>query len=102
MATEEHLIAIDQEDEWHHALRDMPHGYWHSWRASRALQLTHGLPTFLYFCEDPSNGHRAACVFSERKWQSSTDIFNPAGFSGFVSNGPVRDLRSNWQQFAQR
>lgn len=102
MVIKEQLIALDQPNEWRNALQDVPHGYWHSWQASRALQLNHGSPTFLYCCSDTTSGHKAVCVYSERQWQESVDIFSPAGFSGFVSNGPVRDLRKNWQYFVHQ
>ena len=102
MAIEERLITVDQPAEWQSALRDIPHGYWHGWQASRALQCTHGLPTYLYSCCDASSGYKAVCVYTERRLKNSIDIFSPAGFSGFVSNGPVNGLREHWHQFVRQ
>jgi hypothetical protein len=102
VAIEVQLITLHQPDEWRQALQDLPHGYWHSWQASCALQLNHGLPTFLYCCSDTTTGYKAVCVYSERQWRDSVDIFSPAGFSGFVSSGPVRALRDHWQRFVRQ
>ena len=102
MTIEGQLISLDQPDEWQNALQDVPHGYWHSWQANRALQLSLGLPSFLYRCSESSLGHKAVCNFSERQWRDSVDIFSPAGFSGFVTNGAIIELRNIWQQFARR
>lgn len=102
MAIEEQLVTLHHPNEWRCALQDVPHGYWHSWHASSALQLSHGLPTYLYCCSDTSSGHKAVCVYSERRWLDSVDIFSPAGFSGFVSSGPVRALRDHWRRFVRQ
>lgn len=101
MAIEEYLITLDKVDAWKEALQDVPHGYWHSWEACSALQLSHGAPAFLYCLKDRVSGHKAVCVYSERQWQDSVDIFSAAGFSGFVSSGPVHGLRQYWQNFVR-
>jgi hypothetical protein len=44
-------------------------------------------------------GHTACCVFSERDWHGTVDIYSPSGFSGFVTSGPVPGLREQWHQF---
>ena len=55
---------------------------------------------FLYAFTDPVSGHAAAIPFAERHWQGTIDIYTPAGFSGFVSNGPTPGLMTDWESFA--
>lgn len=95
----ERLIGIEQPDAWRAALVGMPHAYWHTWEACHSASLASGLPTFLYVCEDDDSGVRAACPFSERRWQDVVDVFTPTGFSGFAVHGDAHGLRERWLSF---
>jgi hypothetical protein len=100
MALTETLIGLNEPLRWQQALNGVPHGYWHTWHACRALHHSHQSPTWLYLCEDTANGGKACCVFAERRWQGETDIFSPAGFSGFVASHPIAGVRERWHKFA--
>jgi hypothetical protein len=99
MALTEHLISLKEPSLWQQALIGVSHGYWHTWQACHALHHSHHYPTWLYLCEDTSIGSKACCVFAERKWQGETDIFSPAGFSGFVASHSIAGVRERWQDF---
>jgi len=100
MALTEHLISLEESSRWQQALNGVPHGYWHTWHACHALHHSHGYPTWLYLCEDSTSGDKACCVFAEREWQGETDIFSPAGFSGFIASHYIAGVRERWQKFA--
>jgi hypothetical protein len=79
------IVKLEEEREWRCALHGVPHAVAHTWEHCRAMHLSSGLETFLYhFAGD---GARVVCAFAERKYEGTTDICTPPGFSGFVGNG---------------
>lgn len=102
MAYHEQLIGVERREAWQAALAGVPHGYWHSWEACRGASLASGLPTYLYVCEDLGADMRIVLPFSERRWNGSTDIFTPAGFSGFALRGDGTGAHDRWVAFAAK
>lgn len=92
------LIGTDHPALWSQALQGLPHGYWHTVEACKALEEGTGLPVYLYACEE-SGGSRSACLFAERRWGDHVDVFTPGGFSGFIGNGDTAILRHRWDTF---
>jgi hypothetical protein len=93
------LIGLDQPVDWEIALRDVPHSYWHTWRANHAMAVGNGQNCFLFVHEDHESGSKAVCAFAQRSWQGRTDIFTPQGFTGFASRGPCTQVRQEWLSF---
>jgi hypothetical protein len=60
------------------------------------MHLSSGLETFLYHFA--SDGARVVCAFAERKYQGTTDICTPPGFSGFVGNGCNPESLECWNR----
>lgn len=96
----EDLISLAEPARWRQAIAGVPHAWWHTWEANDALARGHGLPVFLYCCTDKSTGHRAVLPYSERIWEGHTDLFNPAGFTGFAATGPLPGLHQTWRRYA--
>ena len=95
------LIGVDEPVVWRAALSELTHAYWHRWEPCYAASLASGHPTFLYVCYDASGRIQAACPLSERSWHGTTDIFTPAGFSGFVLEGPSAGVSDHWRAFVR-
>lgn len=93
------LIGTDQQAEWKDVLAVLPHSYWHTWSACRAIEATIGGPVRLFSYTDDT-GARAACPFAERRWHGEPDIYSPIGFSGFVCSSSVHGLADVWRAFA--
>jgi hypothetical protein len=94
------LISLDDASEWQRVLDTVPHGYWHTVNACRALQSGTSDRVVLYVCTDQKAGLSAALPFAERQWGGAKDIYTPAGFSGFVSNGGMPFALESWKSFA--
>lgn len=100
MAIEFELVETSQPERWNQALDALAHGYWHGWRACRAMQAGTALPHFLCVAHDAS-GILAACPIAEREWDGTRDLFTPVGFSGFAGvRPPPAGLRQAWTAFA--
>ena len=95
------LISLEQADEWRDALETVPHCYWHTWQANDAIHRGTGQPTFLFFHQDRTTGSRALLPFSEREWRESLDVYSPAGFAGFVADGPTPHAAGSWRAMAE-
>jgi hypothetical protein len=95
------LIGLDKPVDWDAALSDVPHSYWHTWRAHHAMAVGSGQQCFLFVHEDNESGSKAVCAFAQRSWQGRTDIFTPQGFTGFVSRGPCTKARQDWLSFVR-
>lgn len=90
------LIPLAQPERWSRAVAKVPHGIAHTWGFCRAVQLTSGLPTFLYSYSDGSN--RVVCPLAERQSSGEVDIVTPYGFGGFAGPG---DFPPDWTDFAR-
>ena len=93
-------IPLDAGSEWDRALEGMPHAFAHTWGHCQAIQLTTGLPTYLYCWE--REGARVVCPIAERRFRDETDIVTPYGFNGFVGTGDCHGFPDDWTEFAVR
>lgn len=75
-------IPLADRDGWRGALEGIPHGFGHTWESCAAVELTTGLPTFLYADETP--GHRVVSPICERSFQGHLDVVTPYGLSGLA------------------
>ena len=91
-------IPIDSRAAWDDALLGIPHGFAHTWGHSHAIQISSGLPTYLYHFE--SGGCRVACPLAERRFQGHPDVVTPYGFGGFVGTGACPGFAERWTEFA--
>jgi hypothetical protein len=92
-------IPLDSRSAWTSALVGIPHAFAHTWENCRAMQLTTGLPTYLYCFEDSSA--RIVCPITEREWEGAVDICTPYGFSGFVGTADCPAFPAYWREFVQ-
>lgn len=93
-------ICLDDRPAWERALDDVPHAFAHTWGHSHAMQVNSGLRTFLW-CHDDGDV-RVRCPVVERPIDdSAVDVVTPFGFSGFVGNGPCRDLQRIWREWCR-
>ena len=90
------LIPLAERERWATALSDLPHGHAHTWGFCRAVQLTSGLPTYLYAYED--DGARVVCPLAEREFGGAIDVVSPYGFGGFATSD---GFPSDWDDFAR-
>jgi hypothetical protein len=93
------LITLDDGERWAAALADVPHGPAHTLGFCRAIQLTSGMPTYLYQYESRSG--RVVCVLAEREHAGEVDVTTPYGFGGFAPSGDWGDFASDWREFAR-
>jgi hypothetical protein len=90
------IIRLEEEQGWRCALRGVPHAVAHTWEHCRAMHLSSGLETFLFHFAGADA--RVVCAFAERKYQGTTDICTPSGFSGFVGNGCNPESLECWNR----
>ena len=90
------LIPLAERARWATALSGLPHGHAHTSGFCRAVQLTSGLPTYLYAYEDDEV--RVVCPLAEREFGGAIDVVSPYGFGGFATRGR---LPSDWDDFAR-
>lgn len=94
-------IPLDDANGWTAALREVRHGFAHTWDYCRALWHSTGQDTYLYRIED--SGRVAVCPFVERRaFSGDLDICTPYGFSGFTGNGCSDGFLEHWRAFAAR
>lgn len=93
------VIAITEPGKWHDAVADVPHAFAHTWASCRAMQLSSGLPTFLYRYDD--GARRIVCPFSTREFDGARDLLTPFGFSGFSGHGDAGDFARHWSEYAR-
>ena len=79
------LIPLGAPERWAQALSELSHGHAHTWGFCRALQLTSGLPTYLYTYE--RGAARVVCPLLERQFGETVDVTTPYGFGGFATSG---------------
>ena len=91
-------ISLSQPDDWKEALAGTRHALGHTWGWCRAIQLTTGMPTFLYVHDAPFG--RVICPISQRTLAGYVDLVTPYGFSGFALAGSVRSFAHYWRTFA--
>jgi hypothetical protein len=101
MAYRSHVVPVNDEVGWNDALRFVPHAYWHTWQANRALHLGSRHEIFLFVYVDEGLGSRSVLPFAIRRWRDTLDVFSPGGVSGFATNGPSPDARLAWESFAR-
>jgi len=90
------LIPLGEPERWAAALAEVAHGHAHTWAFCRAIQLTSGLPTYLYAYEH--DGARVVCPLAEREFAGAIDVVSPYGFGGFATSG---GFPSDWGSFAR-
>ena len=90
------LIPLGEPERWAAALAGLPHGHAHTWGFCRAVQLTSGLPTYLYAHEH--DGERVVCPLAEREFDGTIDVVSPYGFGGFATSD---SFPSDWDSFAR-
>jgi hypothetical protein len=93
------LIPLDDPERWAEALSDLPHGHAHTWGVCRAIQLTTGLPTYLYTYE--RGAARVVCPLAERDFGGAIDVTTPYGFGGFAMSGDCRGFPEDWADFVR-
>lgn len=93
-------IGLDDRAGWQAALRDIPHGFAHTWEWCRAMAASSEGATFLY--EYRHGDTRVVCPLSERSWQGTIDIVTPYGFSGFAGNGDCPGFAEAFHAFARQ
>jgi hypothetical protein len=98
-SAEHRLIPLAQPEAWRFALRDLPHGFGHSWESCQAMFLTTGSPTFLY--QYAQGTVRIICPLAERSFQGYKDIYTPFGFSGFSGTADCEGFKHEWYKFAR-
>jgi hypothetical protein len=91
-------IPLEARSEWDSALEGIPHAFAHTWSHCHAIQLTTGLPTYLYRWE--RGAARLVCPLAERRFRSQADIVTPYGFNGFAGTGDCAGFRDDWIEFA--
>jgi hypothetical protein len=96
----ERCIPLARPEEWNLALAGMKHDFAHTWDSCYAMSLTTRLPTYLYSFETEKG--RVVCPVVERQFGEYMDIATPNGFSGFVTNGHVRDFPFHWSNFVRK
>ena len=98
MGPQHELIPLTEPGRWADALSEVPHGHAHTWGFCRAIQLTSGLPTYLYRYE--RGGARVVCPLAEREVSGQIDIVTPYGFGGFAPSGDCKPFPRDWADFA--
>jgi hypothetical protein len=93
-------ISLDRPHEWAAALESIPHGYWHTFGACKALSLGLDEPMLLCSHTGRDAGSRAVISLAERTWRNTKDIYLPAGFGGFVGSADAAELRREWNSYA--
>jgi len=96
----ERCIALDTPVEWRNALKQVQHGFGHTWENCYAMQLTTGFNTYLY-CFETENV-RIICPISERLTNGCVHIVTPYGFSGFAGNCDFTEFRTYWNAFTKK
>lgn len=96
---DEQLITLDRPSDWKQTLKDIKHGFAHTWENCQAMFLTKGFPTYLYSIKIGDT--HIVCPISERTYGGHTDIFTPYGFSGFISNKPCPEFLAYWKKFVE-
>jgi hypothetical protein len=77
----------------------VPHGHAHTWGLCRAIQLTSGLPIYLYRYEHGTA--RVVCPLAERDFGGHIDVATPYGFGGFAMSGDCEGFPEDWAAFAR-
>jgi hypothetical protein len=95
------LIPLASRGQWETALEGVPHSYWHTWNAHKAVADGNGRNAFLFVHEDLETGGRAACPFMERGWQDTRDIYTAIGFAGFMVQGNCPRVRASWEEIVR-
>jgi hypothetical protein len=90
-------IALEAAAEWDRALEGLPHGFAHTWKHCHAVQLTTGLPTYLYCWERGSA--RVVCPLTERRFRGQADVVTPFGFNGFTGTADCAGFPDDWAEF---
>ncbi len=98
MAVED-LVPLSSPSLWNKALEGIKHSFSHTWNSCYAMQLTTGLPTFLYTYTEKNI--RIVCPICERSFAGYTDIVTPFGFAGFVGTEACPDFQEHWKEFAR-
>ena len=93
------LIPLDEPARWEQALSGLPHGHAHTWGFCEAMQLTSGLPTYLYVYE--SEAGRVVCPLAEREIGGHVDVVTPYGFNGPAGYGERGPFVHEWPEFAR-
>jgi hypothetical protein len=93
------LIPIGEPERWARALSALPHGHAHTWGFCRAMQLTSGLPTYLYAYQ--SEAARVVCPLAEREFHGQVDVTTPYGFGGFAATGEGERFPGEWGDFGR-
>jgi hypothetical protein len=92
------LVSLADPERWRAALRDVRHGFAHTWESCHAHHLTTGQATHLLVVE--ADGARVVCPLAERTAGDRADVVTPYGFSGFAGTGPCPSLPAAWARFA--
>ena len=92
------LIPLDEPHRWAAALSEVAHGHAHTWGFCRAVQLTSGLPTYLYRYERRTA--RVVCALVERDFAGRVDVATPYGLGGFAMSGDCTRFPEDWTAFA--
>lgn len=93
------MIPLVDAIRWREALAGIPHDFSHTWEYNRALQLTSGLPTFLY--QFRGANLRVVCPLSERLEGPYADVITPPGFGGFIGVGDWKNFPQIWAAYAR-
>jgi hypothetical protein len=99
MGARHELIPLAEPRRWADALSEVPHGHAHTWGHCRAIQLTSGLPTYLYRYERGTA--RVVCPLAERHFGAHVDVTTPYGFGGFAMSGDCEGFPQDWAAFAR-
>ncbi|MEA2361221.1 MAG: hypothetical protein QOD71_366 [Thermoleophilaceae bacterium] len=99
MGPQHELIPLAERGRWADALSEVPHGHAHTWDLCRAIQLTSGLPTYLYRYERGTA--RVVCPIAERDFDGAIDVTTPYGFGGFAMSGDCERFPEDWMDFAR-
>jgi hypothetical protein len=91
------LIPLCEENEWKSVLANVPHAFGHTFENCRAMQLAHGMETYLYHFSDQDV--HIVCPIAERTYKGTADIVTPNGFSGFAGNKIHPGFPEHWRRF---
>ena len=92
------LIPLDEPQRWAAALSELAHGHAHTWGFCRAVQLSSGLPTYLYRYERGTA--RVVCALAEREFAGCVDVTTPYGLGGFARSGDCTLFPEDWTAYA--
>ncbi len=92
-------VPLAEPETWRNILRDIPHGFAHTWENCHAMHLTTGMETSLSCFELGST--RIVCPVAKRTHAGTAGLVTPYGFSGFAGTGDWPGFPGFWAEVAR-